>query len=361
MSEEKKKVSVILDNYNYARFLPEAIESVLNQTYENFELIIVDDGSVDGSQEIIENYARENSERLITVFKENGGQTSAFNAAFSFVSGDIVAFLDSDDYWYPNKLEKIVRKHEDFQLVQHYLSYNGNGIYREVNTSTDWHLVLKKYGYLYNHSVCSSLSFDRRLLEPFFPLVDESEMIYCTDGVLLMIALSITKVGFIEEELGFYRVHDKNGFVGKTDFGQRAREILQKQHIFVNKQLRCRGKEEILFSNHRYFLHILRGLLAEGKLKATNRIVVYGTESSGLYMTDVLEELGLQIVLYADSDTRKQGTQFMKREIVSPDELLLRKDEWDVVLIASSAQKAISKGLTDRGLIEAAEFYPLPI
>lgn len=361
MPEEGKKVSVILDNYNYARFLPEAIESVLNQTYKNYELIIVDDGSVDGSREIIEKYAEENPEKLITVFKENGGQTSAFNAAFSFVSGDIVAFLDSDDYWYPKKLEKIVRKHEDFRLVQHYLSYNGNGIYREVNTSIDWHLVLMEYGYLYNHSVCSSLSFDRRLLEPFFPLVDEAEMIYCTDGVLLMMALSLARVGFIEEELGFYRVHGENGFVGKTDFGQRAREILQKQHIYVNKQLRCRGEQEIPFSNHCYFLHILRGLLEKGGLKADNRIAVYGTESSGLYMSDVLEELGLRIVLYVDSDMRKQGKQFMNREIISPDELLLRKEEWDVVLIASSAQKAISKGLNDRGLIEEEDFYPLPI
>src|SRR5437016_2467824 len=93
--------SVIVNNYNYARFLREAIDSALNQTYERAEVIVVDDGSTDGSQEIIAGYG----DRIAAVFKQNGGQNSAFNAGFSLSRGDAILFLDSDDALLPTAVE----------------------------------------------------------------------------------------------------------------------------------------------------------------------------------------------------------------------------------------------------------------
>jgi len=69
-------VSIIIDNYNYGRFLGEAIDSALAQTYPHVEVIVVDDGSTDNSREVIAKYG----DRIIPVLKENGGQASAFNA-----------------------------------------------------------------------------------------------------------------------------------------------------------------------------------------------------------------------------------------------------------------------------------------
>ncbi len=86
-------VSVIINNYNYGRFLKEAIDSALNQTYLNTEVIVVDDGSTDNSREIIADYG----DRIIPVLKENGGQASAFNAGFNASQGEVIIFLDSDD------------------------------------------------------------------------------------------------------------------------------------------------------------------------------------------------------------------------------------------------------------------------
>jgi glycosyltransferase involved in cell wall biosynthesis len=91
-------VSVILNNYNYARFLPEAIQSALNQTYSPVEVIAVDDGSRDGSNEVITKFRRQ----ITAIFKENGGQASALNAGFACSQGDIVIFLDSDDVLHPD-------------------------------------------------------------------------------------------------------------------------------------------------------------------------------------------------------------------------------------------------------------------
>lgn len=351
----KRLVSVILDNYNYGRFISEAIDSVLNQTYTNYELIIVDDGSTDNSREIISEYA-EKYPQIRTVFKENGGQTSAFNAGFAIAKGEIIAFLDSDDYWYPEKLEKIVPMHEEFRLVQHYLSYNGNGIYRKVNTQVNWHEVLVKYGYLYNHSVCSSLSFTKEILDNCFPLSDEKDMITCADGVLWMMALSMGKVGMLEEVLGFYRVHGNNLFVNCEDTGEKAMRILEKQHWFVNKELKKRNLPEVPFSNTAYFEYLLETQISEGK-----KYAIYGTECSGRYMTEVVRNNGAEVSVYVDSDDKKWGKVFLDGVIVSPKEIIKRRNEYDKIIIASSAGEAISATLEKLDLKKDTDYIVLPI
>ncbi|MFM8008204.1 MAG: glycosyltransferase family 2 protein, partial [Dolichospermum sp.] len=97
-------VSMIINNYNYDRFLTEAINSAINQTYPHTEIIVVDDGSTDNSRNIIARYGQ----RIIPIFQENGKQAAAFNSGFAKSQGDIIIFLDADDYLFPNAVEKIV-------------------------------------------------------------------------------------------------------------------------------------------------------------------------------------------------------------------------------------------------------------
>ena len=97
-------VSVIIPNYNYGLYLGQAIESVLAQTYKNVEIIVVDDGSTDNSQQVLANYGDK-----IKWFKQtNQGVSKARNRGISDSKGEIIAFLDSDDVWLPQKLEKQV-------------------------------------------------------------------------------------------------------------------------------------------------------------------------------------------------------------------------------------------------------------
>src|SRR5262249_43926268 len=88
----------------YARFLQDAIDSALRQTYRRLEVIVVDDGSTDDSREIIQRYG----ERIIPILKRNGGQASALNAGFARSHGDIIIFLDSDDMLLPNTVQRAV-------------------------------------------------------------------------------------------------------------------------------------------------------------------------------------------------------------------------------------------------------------
>src|SRR5262245_57305107 len=96
-------ISILINNYNYARFLREAIDSALAQSYPHAEIVVVDDGATDGSREVIASYGS----ALTVVVKENGGQASAFNAGVTASRGDILCVLDSDDYFHPNKIARI--------------------------------------------------------------------------------------------------------------------------------------------------------------------------------------------------------------------------------------------------------------
>ena len=92
-------VTIVIDNHNYARYVGAAIESALAQTYQPIEIIVVDDGSTDGSRAVIAAYAG----RITIIFQNNRGQSGAFNTGYAASSGDIVMFLDSDDLLRPER------------------------------------------------------------------------------------------------------------------------------------------------------------------------------------------------------------------------------------------------------------------
>ena len=96
-------VSIIINNYNYDRFLRAAIDSALSQTYQPVEVIVVDDGSTDRSRVTIERYG----DQVTAVLKENGGQSSALTAGFAQSHGDIVIFLDADDVLLPHAAQAV--------------------------------------------------------------------------------------------------------------------------------------------------------------------------------------------------------------------------------------------------------------
>lgn len=98
----EKKVSVIIPFYNGVDWLCEAVQSVLDQTYKNFEIIVVNDGSPEDVSPFLDKYG----DKIIYRYKENGGAATARNLAMSLATGEYIAFLDSDDIWLPTKTEK---------------------------------------------------------------------------------------------------------------------------------------------------------------------------------------------------------------------------------------------------------------
>jgi glycosyltransferase involved in cell wall biosynthesis len=110
------RVSIVICNYNYARFLDSAIRSAVSQDYPDKEIIVVDDGSTDGSRDIVARWG----DAVRTVYKSNGGQPSAYNAGFEKVTGDVVVFLDSDDLLDAGACARIVHAFDDDTAKVHF-------------------------------------------------------------------------------------------------------------------------------------------------------------------------------------------------------------------------------------------------
>lgn len=123
------KVSVIVPVYNQEKYLDECIESIINQSYNNLEIILVDDGSTDNSLEICKKYKKQDK-RIKLIHKENGGLSSSRNAGLKEATGDYIMFCDSDDYFLPDTVKlmeaEITKKDADY-VIGNYINCTEEG------------------------------------------------------------------------------------------------------------------------------------------------------------------------------------------------------------------------------------------
>jgi hypothetical protein len=216
-------VSVVIPNFNYARFLPEAIESVLSQTYPRIETIVVDDGSVDNSREVIASYG----DRVISVFKNNGGLTSALNAGFQRTAGDLISFLDADDAFEPEKIDRVVaaaRRVREAYLIHHQMQMvdeSGKAMHRPFPARVpdgDIRALVARTGGWFPRAVMSGLTFTRTYSQRLFPMPEEQHFVYQGQSHVLPVfetylaapAALCAPVAGIQAPLTRYRLHASN-------------------------------------------------------------------------------------------------------------------------------------------------------
>ncbi len=231
----KPLLSIVVNNYNYAPFLRQAIDSALAQTYPRTEVIVVDDASKDGSRRIIESYGG----RVIPVLlDENGGQGAALTAGFAASHGDVIVFLDADDWLYPDAAERTVGAFQpDVAVVQyrlHLVDADGRvqDLYPRPEIAFDRGDVvphLLKAG-RYENTVTSGNAFARHVLERVMP-IPSSDFRIAADGYLVTTAPLYGRVAVVDEPLGAYRQHGANTFAfprGKDPraLGERLRHSL---------------------------------------------------------------------------------------------------------------------------------------
>jgi len=206
-------VSVVIVNYNYARFLRQSIESALGQAYRSVEVIVVDDGSTDGSVEIIRGYG----ERIRPVFKVNGGHGSCVNAGFAASRGDLVMFMDADDCYLPGAIREVVEASRGGAALIHFRLniIDGHGRFiaeypwpRVRLDSGDVTPILASRG-TFNCMVSTGNAFRRDVLKRLLPL-DEKEFVRAPDGYLVHTVPFYGVVAAIEKPLGCYRMHGGN-------------------------------------------------------------------------------------------------------------------------------------------------------
>lgn len=194
--------SVIVPTYNREKIIKRAINSIVNQTFVNFELIIVDDGSTDETKRIVEAYE---DERIKYVYKENGGQNSALNRGLEVAIGKYIAFCDSDDEWLPDKLLKTYEKFkadDEIGVVYHLTGIRDNGLLELARNDVLEGWIYKEVlaqGYLTSPTflTCKKECFD--IIGKF-----DLNVINCQDDDLCFNLCKYFKVGLVKEILGIY-------------------------------------------------------------------------------------------------------------------------------------------------------------
>jgi len=228
--EQKPFVSIIINNYNYGQFIGQAIDSALNQTSGSVEVIVVDDESSDHSREVIQAYG----DRILPIFKQNGGQGSALNAGFQASQGDIIFFLDADDYFYPTTVEQVVA-HWDKTTVQCQYRLDivdADGNFIEVyplpeipfDSGEVWKLLVSQGRY--RTSVTTGTCFHRSALEQVMP-IPEADFRISADGYLVAVVPFFGRVSSLDISLGARRVHGSNLWASQSiDQASRLRKSL---------------------------------------------------------------------------------------------------------------------------------------
>lgn len=272
---DKPLVSIIVNNYNYEQFLPEAIDSAIAQTYPHTEVIVVDDGSTDNSRDIIASYGN----RVIPVLKQNGGQASAFNVGFEVSKGEIVFFLDSDDIFYPGKVEEIVNFLSEIQENPNVIISNAVEVIDEkslpieidilnilsnasawqylpeirrkkhidvgitrLSTPTQAYQFAAKYRFLpYLGMPTSGLALSRSLAEKIFPLPGNVKT--SADEFLVKAASLLGTVYFSDRTLTQYRIHGNNNWYASTK--KTPKQFYCLVDDFLNSKLETIGKKAV--------------------------------------------------------------------------------------------------------------------
>ncbi len=223
------RVSIIISNYNYERYVGAAVDSALAQTVPDCEVIVVDDGSTDGSRAVLERYR--NDPRVKLILQENGGQAVAMNVGFAASRGDVLIFLDSDDALHLNAVETVLGHwRPGLSRCQYALEIIDGGDRRlglhpcaQAMEEGDVHWKLVVGGY-YRFMPTSGNAFARAALTPIFP-IPEVEWRLCSDTYLVSMSTAYGDVRNIDEPLGCYRVHGSNGWYREVRDPEHLRDI----------------------------------------------------------------------------------------------------------------------------------------
>jgi len=201
-------VSIIMPSYNSARFIGQSIESIISQTYTNWELLITDDCSTDETVSVVQGYVQQDSRIKLFCMKTNGGAGKARNESIKNANGRYIAFCDSDDRWFPEKLEKQIRhmdEHDCALCSSSYLICNEEGKVIGVNYSPSrLTLGMMKRD---NKIGCLTAIYDTQRLghKYYMPVIRKRQ-----DWALFLNILKDCQVCYcLKEPLAFYSQHSQ--------------------------------------------------------------------------------------------------------------------------------------------------------
>lgn len=219
----KPLISVIIPVYNPGKHLYKCLESIIHQTYDNLEIVLVDDGSTDGSAEVCLNYAQRDK-RIKYIYQENSGVSKARNVGIDNSSGDYYSFIDSDDYlelYTYEYLLELVQKHQvDVVNFEYYITYSNHEITHKIKEESYgvFNRLGAQYQLVYNVAFAWNKLFSRKIIEG---IKFNEEILRGEDSLFARIAFDkADRVWFDSKPLVHYVQSEESAVRGKFRVSQ---------------------------------------------------------------------------------------------------------------------------------------------
>lgn len=221
MNDAVPSVAVVINNHDYGEFLPDAIDSALGQTHAGVEVMVVDDGSTDGSREILR---EREANGLKVILKERGGQASALNAGLAECSGEIIIFLDADDVLHPRAAElaaAALAADESLTRVQFRMDVidaagEPTGVLKPAEhlpmPQGDMRAAELAYPFDITWMAMSGNAFRAAALREIAPIPTEDYPVSGADWYLVHLTALLGPIRSLGEVLASYRVHGRNSY-----------------------------------------------------------------------------------------------------------------------------------------------------
>lgn len=228
------QISIIVPIYKVEKYLKECVDSILSQTYRNFELILVDDGSPDGCPEMCDEYAKQDS-RVVVIHKENGGLSDARNAGLDIAKGEYIGFVDSDDYispiMYETLINRILTDQSDLAVCEYVRVYDSGEELKSNNLNQNTHnrcytpnefiadLFIHNSG---AYVVAVNKLYHKNIFRKLrFPVGKQHE----DEFIIHRIIAQCKNISYIEDGLYYYfqregSIMNRTFNVGKLDYGE---------------------------------------------------------------------------------------------------------------------------------------------
>jgi glycosyltransferase involved in cell wall biosynthesis len=270
-------ISIVIPIYNVEKYISQCIESILKQTYKNYNIILVNDGSTDNSGDLAKEYARKCPKKIKYVEKENGGLSDARNFGTKYVTGEYTMFIDSDDFLYDNNsLKKIVKKLQSNNceiLTYKILQYNKEKYIKEKEETKD--IISFKNGIDYveyaikNRSL--SISACNKIIKTEFLKKNNLEFEKCemSEDIdwSLRLYLKAKNIVATNEYIYCYRQLRENSITNSID----ERKIISK-HNLIKKWVEFDYKDEELKLNYySYIAYVYLTLITKINSKNCNK------------------------------------------------------------------------------------------
>jgi len=303
------KASIIVAVYNGAKTLEACINSLLAQTYSNFEILLVDDGSSDNSYEVIQ--AFESDPRVRYFKKENGGVASARNYGIGVSEGDVIGFCDQDDQWKPTKLEKQLPRFDDPDVG---LVYSWVEIQRMGETDYSkpeiegrcFHELLDV-----NFISCCTALVRKSILKDIGGFDDSRELHGVDDRHVWLRVARISKLAVVKEPLAVYYIHGEN--YSMNQMKMLIADLVCVRKIAAMPEVSEAEREECRQAEHKIYLHYAGNLFYQNKPDLAGQCYLDAWKIKPLKVQLLIKGIGLKLMPASLLKKAKAARKSVKR------------------------------------------------